>query len=114
MRGCSPKLSWYPLRCVLLIRDFIAMVVHVIVVQDRVNGLHNRARAGVCYVMCSSVVTSVFLRYFAGGLLPNTFHNTFAFGKLVRTKYFFNARYLWTKEQLEDASAKRAEGSFLC
>lgn len=45
-----------------------------------------------------------------GELLPNTSHDTVFMNKCRRTKHFFKARYLWTKEQLEQAGATRAGG----
>lgn len=45
-------------------------------------------------------------------LLPKEcYHDTLGRGgNLKRTKYFFGARYLWTKEQLSDPTSKRANG----
>lgn len=43
-------------------------------------------------------------------LKPMTAHHTIMKGGNRRTKYFFNARYLWTKEQLEEIECDRAGG----
>lgn len=45
-------------------------------------------------------------------LLPEEcYHDTLGRGgNLKRTKYFFGARYLWTKEQMSDPNSKRANG----
>lgn len=45
-----------------------------------------------------------------GEFLPNTAHHTVVRQRLTRTKFFFEARYLWTSEQLSHPSAKQAAG----
>merc|ERR1711964_468863 len=45
-----------------------------------------------------------------GKFKPMTCHNTVFGGECRRTKYFFKARYLWTKEQLAETNADRAGG----
>merc|ERR1711900_146096 len=45
-----------------------------------------------------------------GKFKPMTSHNTIFNGECKRTKHFFKARYLWTKEQLAEADADRAGG----
>lgn len=42
--------------------------------------------------------------------LPDTFHHTRFNNQNKRTKYFFSARYLWTKEQTSQDDAERAGG----
>ena len=46
-----------------------------------------------------------------GGYTPNTFHDTSVHGALVRTKYFFNARYLWHKDEVTQPDAQSAKGA---
>jgi len=41
---------------------------------------------------------------------PNTSHDTIFAGECRRTKHFFKARYLWTREQVEEPDAERAGG----
>merc|ERR1712000_236167 len=43
-------------------------------------------------------------------LKPMTSHHTIFNGECRRTKHFFKARYLWTKEQLEEPDCDRAGG----
>ena len=42
--------------------------------------------------------------------LPNTAHKTYSGSRLVRTKYFFGYRYMWTKNQLSEHFANVAAG----
>ena len=47
----------------------------------------------------------------AGQLPPECWHTTLGKGGLPkRTKFFFGARYLWTRDQLASAAASRARG----
>lgn len=47
------------------------------------------------------------------GYFPETAQKTFAGEKLKRTKFFFGARYMWTKRQLEEQNSYVAAGHFL-
>merc|ERR1711964_622807 len=46
----------------------------------------------------------------AGNLLPMSAHHTLFGGGNRRTKYFFNSRYLWTRDQILDPESDRAGG----
>ena len=78
--------------------------------------LHIASRKGAsvcarCLVLLITVDVVISLKCGGTGTFrDNTFHDTTSFGRVVRTKYFFNARYLWTKEDNETPGAKRAEG----
>ena len=70
--------------------DFVASFIGCVCAQRRVDEVHDTARLG--------------------GYEPNTFHDTSVHGALVRTKYFFNARYLWHKDEVCAPDAHVAQG----
>ncbi|KAK3266324.1 hypothetical protein CYMTET_25048 [Cymbomonas tetramitiformis] len=46
----------------------------------------------------------------SGRLHAESFHQSGSRDRVKRTKFFFGARYLWTREQLEDRDASKAAG----
>jgi len=52
----------------------------------------------------------------AGGYsdVPLTHQSSMKGARVSRTKFFFSARYLWTKEQMDEPDSALAEGSYKC
>ena len=58
-----------------------------------------------------SKIDSTLVEIEKGKMMPETYHQTRKGGHLTRTKMFFNARYLWTKEQTQNKIlSSRANG----